>query len=80
MRTQIIQDHNGTPTGVFIPIKDWEKMKEKYPEIDDTKDVFELSDEQKKILDERLESYLKNPQNLKKFDDLLKNKREKYNL
>lgn len=51
MRTQVIQDHNGTPTGVFIPIKDWEKMKKKYPDIDDSKEVFKLSNEQKRILD-----------------------------
>ncbi len=50
MRTQIIEDHNGIPTGIFIPIEDWEKMKKKY-HIDDTKEVFQLSDEQKKILD-----------------------------
>ncbi|MDR1877334.1 MAG: hypothetical protein LBQ84_06885 [Flavobacteriaceae bacterium] len=51
MKTQVIQDHNGVPTGVFIPIKVWEKMKKKYPGIDDTKEPFKLSDEQKKILD-----------------------------
>ncbi|MGS0749236.1 hypothetical protein [Halpernia sp. GG3] len=50
MRTQVIQDHNGTPTGVFIPIIEWEKMKKKY-HIEDPKEVFQLSDEQKKILD-----------------------------
>lgn len=50
MKTQIIQDHNGVPTGVFIPIKEWEKLKEQYPDIDKN-DTFELSDEQKKILE-----------------------------
>lgn len=51
MRTQVIKDHNGTPTCVFIPIQDWEKMKKKYPDIDDSNEVFKLSDEQKRILD-----------------------------
>lgn len=50
MKTQIIQDHNGVPTGVFIPIKEWEKLKEQYPEIDKN-NTFELSDEQKQILE-----------------------------
>jgi hypothetical protein len=50
MKTQIIQDHNGIPTGVFIPIKEWEKLKEQYPEIDKN-NTFELSDEQKQILE-----------------------------
>jgi hypothetical protein len=27
MKSQIIQDYNGLPTGVFIPIKDWENIK-----------------------------------------------------
>ncbi len=34
MKTQIIQDHNGIPTGVFIPIEDWERIKELYPNIE----------------------------------------------
>lgn len=55
MRTQIIEDHNGTPTGVFIPIIEWEKMKKEY-NIEDPKEIFQLSDEQKKILDERLKA------------------------
>ena len=50
MKTQIIQDHNGVPTGVFIPIKEWEKLKEQYPDIDKN-DTFKLSDEQKQILE-----------------------------
>jgi hypothetical protein len=36
--------------GVFIPIKEWEKLKEQYPEIDKN-NTFELSDEQKQILE-----------------------------
>ena len=55
MKPQIIQDHNGNPTGVFIPIKEWEELKKQYPEIDGNPS-FELSNEQKKILDERLKA------------------------
>jgi len=50
MKTQIIQAHNGVPTGVFIPINEWEKLKEQYPDIDKN-DTLELSDEQKQILE-----------------------------
>ena len=50
MRTQIIQDHNGVPAGVFIPMKDWEKIIKEYPEIV-SDNTFELSEQQKKILD-----------------------------
>ncbi|HBS86551.1 MAG: hypothetical protein A2W91_20235 [Bacteroidetes bacterium GWF2_38_335] len=28
MNLQYIQDSSGKPTGVFIPIKDWEKLKD----------------------------------------------------
>ncbi len=53
MRTQIIQDHNGVPTGVFIPMQDWKKIINKYPDIEknDYQEDFTLSNEQKKILD-----------------------------
>ena len=27
MQIQYIADHNGKPSGVFIPIKEWEKLK-----------------------------------------------------
>lgn len=51
MKTQIIQDHNGVPTGVFIPIKDWNLLKMKYPELNSSTDSFNLSENQKMILD-----------------------------
>ncbi|MGC4129565.1 MAG: addiction module protein [Bergeyella sp.] len=40
----------------------------------------DIPDWHKKILDERLESYHKNPDNVKSFDTLLKSKREKYKI
>lgn len=51
MKAQVIEDHNGVPTGVFIPIKEWEKLKKQYPNIAEETSIFELSEEQKKILD-----------------------------
>ena len=51
MKTQVIEDHNGVPTGVFIPIKEWEKLKKQYPNIAEETSMFELSEEQKKTLD-----------------------------
>ena len=43
MKTQIIQDHNGLPTGVFIPIEDWEIIKNEYPNIESTEKVWQTS-------------------------------------
>ena len=33
MSLQIIQGGNGKPIGVFIPMKDWENMKEEYQNL-----------------------------------------------
>ena len=33
MSLQIIQGGNGKPTGVFIPIQDWEIMKQEYQNL-----------------------------------------------
>jgi hypothetical protein len=67
MRTQIIQDHNGLPTGVFIPIEDWENIKKSYPNIE--KVDKDLPQWQKDILDIRLAD-LNNPEKFKSIDHL----------
>lgn len=33
MRLQVIQDGKGKATGVFIPIREWDKLKEKYKDL-----------------------------------------------
>ncbi|MDQ0478105.1 hypothetical protein [Chryseobacterium sp. MDT2-18] len=55
MNLQYINDSQGNPTGVFIPIEDWKKLEKKY-QINDNSDLFQLSDPQKKNLDERIKS------------------------
>jgi hypothetical protein len=52
MKTQLVQDHNGKPTGVFIPIKDWELIKKKFPSIEKIDE--DIPQWHKAILDERL--------------------------
>jgi len=34
MSLQIIQDSNGKPTGVFIPINDWKVIKKKHKDLE----------------------------------------------
>ncbi|MGC4129778.1 MAG: addiction module protein [Bergeyella sp.] len=68
MKTQEIQDHNGVPTGVFIPIKEWEKIKSLYPDIDSLED--ELPDWEKDFIDQRLEAIAKNPERLQPIEKL----------
>lgn len=55
MNVQYINDSQGNPTGVFIPIEEWEELEKKY-HFKDNLDLFELTDHQKNILDERLKS------------------------
>jgi hypothetical protein len=69
MRTQIIQDYNGLPTGVFIPIEDWENLKKHYPNLE--KVDQELPQWQKDILDVRL-SDLDNLDKLEPIDELFR--------
>lgn len=52
MKTQLVQDHNGKPTGVFIPYKDWELLKKKFPNIEQIDE--EIPHWHKDVLDERL--------------------------
>lgn len=67
MKAQVIEDHNGVPTGVFIPIKEWEKLKKQYPNIAEDANTFELSEQQKKILDEQEDLPLSEYQNNDEF-------------
>lgn len=69
MNTQIIQDQNGKPAGVFIPISDWNRIKSQYPDIEN---AYELPDWEKKIIDERLDAIAQNSDRLKPLNELLK--------
>lgn len=34
MRLQVIQDSNGKPTGVYIPINEWRKLKKQHRDLE----------------------------------------------
>lgn len=34
MRLQIIEDERGKPTGVYIPMSEWKKLKKKYSDLE----------------------------------------------
>jgi hypothetical protein len=68
MKTQIIQDHNGLPAGVFIPMEDWDNLKKRYPDIEEISN--DIPDWQKEIISERLESIAKNPERIKPIQGL----------
>ena len=52
MNMQYLHDAAGNKTGVFIPIKAWNKLKEKYHDIEEN---TELHQWQKDIIDKRLD-------------------------
>lgn len=79
MNLQYISDNKGKTTGVFIPIHDWEYLKNKYKEIDrEEKQSFEVPDWHKEIVLKRLEEYRGNPDNLLDWENVRKEIEEKY--
>ena len=69
MNLQYISDNNGIPTGVFIPIRDWEIIKKKYADIE--KEIVysgDIPQWHKEIINERLAEYKANPKNIIDFD------------
>ena len=58
MPLQYIQDLNGATTAVIVPIVEWNKITEKYSDLE------ELPAWQKNIIDQRLELYEKHPERI----------------
>lgn len=79
MTLQFIHDNRGNTTGVFIPIEDWQTLKGKYTDLqnEETQNGTELTSWQKDILDERLDDYYKNPDDVVDFDTTIANIRKK---
>lgn len=55
MALQYIFDSSGKKTGVFIPIKEWEALKNKFKEPNS--DDLHVPDFHKKVVNDRLEKY-----------------------
>lgn len=69
MDLQYINDEAGNPTGVFIPIKEWDKLKEKYHLSEDTES---FSPGQVRELHARVDAYLENPSELLEWNEVKK--------
>ena len=67
MNLQYLHDISGNPTGVFIPIKVWNKLKEKYQDIE-LESNTELFQWQTDIIDERLEKIANGNEKFQDFD------------
>jgi len=75
MSLQFIHDNKGNTTGVFIPIEDWQSLKDSYGDlqIKEIETLTELPSWQKQLIDERLNDYYQNPADLVDFDTTLDN-------
>ena len=69
MNLQYLVDSAGNTTGVFIPIEEWNTLKEKYMGIDD--DVIAISSWQVDEVKDRLADYKKNPNQSLDFDSAM---------
>ena len=79
MTLQFIHDNRGNTTGVFIPIDDWQDLKTKYTDLqtEEAQNNIELTSWQKDIIDQRLDDYYKNPNDVVDFDTTIANIRKK---
>lgn len=81
MNLQYIHDNHGNATGVFIPIEEWQSLKKKYDGLQQEElKSLDIPEWHKKVLDERLEDYRKNPDNSMDFEVTMKSVREKFGL
>lgn len=73
MNLQFIHDNKGNTTGVYISIEEWQDLKSKYSELqkEEVKNNIELSAWQKQLIDERLNDYYNNTNEVANFDDTL---------
>ena len=70
MNLQYITDAEGKTTGVFIPIQDWEKLLEKYSDIED--EFGNIPDWHKDIVRKRLADYKNKKANMLDFEEEIK--------
>jgi hypothetical protein len=70
MTLQFIHDNKGNTTGVFIPIEEWQTLKTKYTDLqkEESENIVEFSAWQKQIIDDRLNDYYSNSNDVEFFD------------
>lgn len=73
MTLQFIHDTKGNTTGVFIPIDEWQLLKTKYTDLqkEESENILELASWQKEIIDDRLNDYYSNQNEVSDFDKTL---------
>lgn len=69
MNLQYISDSKGQTTGVFIPINEWNNLKDKYKGLEE-EDVT-IPHWHKKVVRERIDDYRKDPGSALDFDSAM---------
>ena len=71
MNLQYISDNKGKTTGVFIPIEDWEYLKNKIGDLKkEEESMFEVPEWHKDIIRQRLKDYRENPGNVLDWNEV----------
>jgi hypothetical protein len=73
MSLQFINDNKGNTSGVFIPIADWERLKQQYSGLrsEEQKSGQTLPAWQRQLLDDRLAEHVADPKGTRDFLQLL---------
>lgn len=69
MKLQILEDGSGNKTGVFVPIDDWNLIKNNYPDIENID--RDLPQWEKDLIDLRLKAIEQNPERVRPIKELL---------
>ena len=69
MNLQYISDSTGQTTGVFIPIKEWNNLKNKYKGIE--QEDVDIPKWHKDLVEKRLTDYKNNPGSAMDFDSAI---------
>ncbi len=69
MNLQYISDSKGQTTGVFIPINEWNDLKNKYKDIE--QEEISVPEWHKDLVLKRLEDYKQNPDSALDFDSAM---------
>lgn len=69
MNLQYISDSKGQTTGVFIPIEEWNRLKEKYKDIEE--EESNIPQWHQDIVSERMENYKKKPGSAIDFNEAM---------
>lgn len=71
MNLQYISDSTGQTTGVFIPIQDWESLKQKFADLEQEEGkMVDVPEWQKEIVRQRHKDYRENPENVLDWDEV----------